>query len=38
MSKKQYPNKQPFNIRGKRNETRVNSWWNPTSRTYWKNK
>lgn len=32
------PHNQPFSINGKRNKTKVNSWWNASCPTYWRNK
>ena len=32
------PHNQPFNIFGTKNKTKVTSWWNSTSPTYWRNK
>lgn len=31
------PKNQPFNV-GARHGVKINSWWNPSSKTYWKNK
>ena len=32
------PHNQPFSIHGTRNKTKVTSWWNAASPTYWRNK
>ena len=29
------PHNQPFNITGKKNKTKVRSWWCASSSTYW---
>ena len=31
------PAAQPFQGTGSRNKTKVKSWWNPNSTTYWRN-
>lgn len=36
MAKRQYPHKQEFNVKPRRNLTKVGSWWNPASKNYWK--
>lgn len=32
---KSNPAAQEFNVTGKKNLTKVQSWWNPSSKTYW---
>lgn len=32
------PHNQPFNVGFRRNKTKVNSWWNANSTSYWRNK
>lgn len=32
------PHNQQFNVGARRNKTKVNSWWNVSSSTYWRNK
>jgi hypothetical protein len=31
------PHNQPFNVNGRRNLTKKNSWWNTASSSHWRN-